>query len=979
MTATLKKFNSIAGYSVGDDNVVDIIDSIGNVSAANLTVSGDANIAGNLTVLGTVSYIETTTTYITDPLVDIGGNRDGNIITVDDNKDRGHVLHYYDGQAIDAFIGWDNSNSEFSFGSNVSVADNVVTFNEFGNVRLGNLNINGTLSASSISGSVGNAIPLGYPTTAVDASPGNLVSPGTVTNWTSNTKVTDAIDDLNEVMENVRNLTYVKAPVFTANVVAAGVGTYVGLTISSTPVATYGSPNRWDINWGDGTSNTTGLTTLSPIPSHQYNTNTDSPYDVTVTAYNNGGSGTGSSASTTLTDYIAIYTANPVMGFGLYRGTTGGTVLSGITLYVSEGETFYLENTTTNTSMAAVTYTINWGDGNTDTISSDSVNGGFGGGRKSHTYGSTQNSGTGTKTITLTLTSHSTNPPFVSAGVSNSTTSTIKIYDVVGNIAAPANLSTKTVTFSSSVGTSPYLVAGFANNRATSVVYTAGTLVNRTILTSGTINTVAMTSFAYPASAGIISAYVNDNDNGSITLSAGDDSGTNMSLVIDSESDYNLLTSAGITTTFASSIYSPSLFSGLKARVAKAASAVSPGVNSLQLRHSTGGNTNVVEFVKDDVVSAPTVDLSSATLTEGTAGTYRYISGVPYYNTGSPTLTLTTGKIYDWIGQTYLGPYNTATPFTIQAGTNYESTTGAVVATQTKTYAQLNTSAPSSFLTGNHPNADTGKDSSNKATIGPQSVALTASSVVSVQEIQFKATNVNGTGTASTFSKKIQVFTSTPSGFVEDSIACTVGGTSAVAKRIVIAGTGATRVYSSSTNYYNSPWTGAQTIAGTDSAVVRWNALKHFATDLSTGYLPTGPDLATGRSGAQFFFGAFTRTARSSITVTITGTIRGLYFALPGTAIDTASSLNGWLDANLPYNGSGVPGYNDGSSGRPANGGNGTNGCAIGTVVPYGTAISAQTYTISFGTASSTNSFGNQILFSIALNSGDTVTSWSFA
>ena len=972
MTATLKKFNSIAGYSVGDDDVVDIIDSIGNVSAANLTVSGDANIAGNLTVLGTVSYIETTTTYITDPLVDIGGDRDGNIITVDDNKDRGHVLHYYDGQAIDAFIGWDNSNSEFSFGSNVSVANNVVTFNEFGNVRLGNLNINGVLSASSISGSVGNAIPLGYPTTAVDASPGNLVSPGTVTNWTSNTKVTDAIDDLNEVMENVRNLTYVKAPAFTANVTSSGVGVYVGLTISSTPVTTYGSPNRWDINWGDGTANTTGITSLSPIPSHQYNTNTDSPYDVTVTAYNSAGSGTGSSASTTLTDYIAIYTANPVMGFGLYRVTTGGTVLSGSTLYVSEGETFYLENTTTNTSMAAVTYTINWGDGNTDTISSDSVNGGVGGGRKSHIYATGQQSGTGTKTITLTLTSHTTNPPFVSAGVSNSTTSTIKIYDP--SIATPANLSTKTITFSSSVGTAPYLVAGFANNRATSVVYTAGTLVNRTTLTSGTINTVAMTSFAYPASAGIISAYVNDNDNGNITLSAGDDSGTNISLILDSESDYNLLTSAGITTTFASSIYSPSLFSGLKARVATAASAVSAGVNSLQLRHSTGGNTNVVEFVKDDVTSAPTVDLSSATLTEGTAGTYRYISGVPYYNSGSPTLTLTTGKIYDWIGQTYLGPYNTATPFTIQAGTNYESTTGAVIATQTKTYAQLNTSAPSSFLTGNNPNADTGKDSSNKATIGPQSVALTVSSVVSVQEIQFKATNVNGTGTASTFSKKIQVFTSTPSGFVEDSIACTVGGTSAVAKRIVIAGTGATRAYNSATNYYSSGlWTGAQTIAGTDSAVVRWNALKHFNTDLSTGYLPAGPDLATGRSGSQFFFGAFTRTARSSITVTISGIIRGLYFALPGTTIDAASSLNGWIDASIAYNGSGVPGANTGS------GGNGSNGCAVGTLVPLGTAISAQTYTISFGTASSTNSTNNQILFSIALNSGDTVTSWSFA
>jgi hypothetical protein len=688
-----------------------------------------------------------------------------------------------------------------------------------------------------------------------------------------------------------------------------------------------------------------------------------------VLAYNNGGLGTGNSASTTRSNYIVIYTADPIMGFSLYRGASGGTALTGSTLYVSEGETFYLENTTTNTSMGTVTYTINWGDGNTDTISSDSVNGGVGGGRKSHTYATGQNSGSGTKTITLTLTSHSTANP---ASIPRSTTSSIKVYDP--SITAPANLSTKTITFSSSVGTSPYLVAGFANNRATTVIYSAGTAVNRTTLSSGTIDTVAMTSYAYPASSGILSAYVNDIDNGSITLSTGNDAGTNMSLVLDSESDYNLLTSAGVTTTFASSIYSPGLFSGLKAHVAKSASAVSAGVNSLQLRHSTGGNTNVVEFVKDDVVNAPTVDLSSATLTEGTAGTYRYISGVPYYNSGSPTITLTTGKIYDWIGQTYLGPYNTATPFTIQAGTNYESTSGAVVDTQTKTYAQLNTSAPSSFLTGNNPNANTGKDSSSKATIGPQSVAITASSVASVQDVQFKATNVNGTGTASTFSKKVQVFTATPSGFVEDSITCSVGGSNAVAKRIVISGTGATRVFNSSTNYYTSGlWTGAQTIAGTDSAVVRWNVLKHFNTDLSTGYLPAGPDLATGRSGTQFFFGAFTRTARSSVTVTITGTIRGLYFALPSTAIDSASTLNGWIDASVAYNGSGVPGANTGT------GGNGSNGCAVGTVVPLGTAISAQTYTISFGTASSTNSTGNQILFSIALNAGDTVTSWSFA
>jgi hypothetical protein len=81
--------------------------------------------------------------------------------------------------------------------------------------------------------------------------------------------------------------------------------------------------------------------------------------------------------------------------------------------------------------------------------------------------------------------------------------------------------------------------------------------------------------------------------------------------------------------------------------------------------------------------------------------------------------------------------------------------------------------------------------------------------------------------------------------------------------------------------------------------------------------------------------------------------------------------LNGWIDASIAYNGSGVPGAGAG--------GNGSNGCAVGTLVPKGSLISSQTYTISLGTVSTTNSTGNQVLFSIALNAGDTITSWSFA
>jgi hypothetical protein len=976
---------AIANYINVTSNLTSGNANLGNLATANyvnvannLSVTGDANINGNLTVLGTVSYIDSTTTYITDPLTETGGGPEGAALTTNDNKDRGSLLHYYigasgSGKTVDAFIGWDNSNAEFALASNVTATDNVVAFNEYGNVRLGNLTANGDiavtgnititgtiLSATGGGAVVGNAIPLGLPTIAADPSPGNL-TPGTVNTWDSTTKVTDAIDDLNEAMENVRNSTYVKTPAFSASPLAAGIGNPVTLTILNTPVATYGNPNSWEISWGDGTANTV-VTSLSSAPTHTYNTNVGSPFPVAVTATNTSGSGTGSSAILTKSAYVLIYTADPVMAFGLYRASTGGTILSGSTLYVSEGETVYLENTTTNTSGATVTYTINWGDGNTDTISSNSVAGGVGGGRKSHTYATGQNSGTGTRTVTLTITSHNTANPSV---IPRNTTSALKVYNP--SIAAPNGLGTKTITFQTSVGTSPYLAANFANNTGGATTYVAGASVSR-VTSSTPVESIVMTTFAYNASSGYLRAFINGIEDGNIALTSSDNSGTNASLVLSSESDYNLLDATGTATSFATSIYSPTLYSGFKSKVSKTNSALTVGVNNLKLSHTVSGNTNIVEFVKDDVTSVPTVDLTNATISNATNGTYRYISSIPYYNTGSPTITLASANIYNWIGQTY---QNTTTPFQIEAGTNDESTTGNVVASQTKTYSNLD--GATTFLSGGIPKANTGNTSVNAYTIGSQTITVAGvASVAAVQTVKFLATNVNGSSSYATHTKKIQVFTATPSGFIEDNITCNVGGTSAAAKRIAITGTGATRAYNSATNYYTSGlWTSGTTIAGTDSAVIRWNVLKNFATNLSTGYLPAGPDLATGRGSTQYFFGAFSRTARSSFTVTITGTIRGLYFAVPGTTIDTSSTLNGWIDASIAYNGSGVPGA--------GTGGNGSNGCAVGTLVPIGSAISAQTYTISLGTVSTTSATGNQVLFSIALNAGDTVTSWSFA
>jgi len=103
--------------------------TLGNINAV------DAVFTGNLTVQGNTTYVNVDTLVVQDPIIEMGGGANGNALTTNDGKDRGSLLHYYSGAAVDAFMGWDNSNSEFAFGSNVTVSADVVTYNSLGNVR----------------------------------------------------------------------------------------------------------------------------------------------------------------------------------------------------------------------------------------------------------------------------------------------------------------------------------------------------------------------------------------------------------------------------------------------------------------------------------------------------------------------------------------------------------------------------------------------------------------------------------------------------------------------------------------------------------------------------------------------------------------------------------------------------------------------------------------------------------------------------
>jgi hypothetical protein len=111
----------------------------------------------------------------------------------------------------------------------------------------------------------------------------------------------------------------------------------------------------------------------------------------------------------------------------------------------------------------------------------------------------------------------------------------------------------------------------------------------------------------------------------------------------------------------------------------------------------------------------------------------------------------------------------------------------------------------------------------------------------------------------------------------------------------------------------------------------------------------------------------------ANFTVRLSGKVSGFFIAAPATGIDTASTLSGWIDASATYGGAGTPGADTG------NGGNGSNGCAFtsGDRIVDGTTYSNDTFTLTLGDQNGTNSFGNQVLVRIKLESGDSLTALS--
>jgi hypothetical protein len=138
----------------------------GNLSVTQASTFGNTvTVNGNLNVSGNITYYDIVNTRTSDPIIDLGGGPNGTPLTGNDGKDRGTLLNYFTSMPMAAFMGWDNSNGEFAFGSNVTNLNDVITFNQLGNVRartfIGNVvgNVSGNIIGNvSVPGSTGQIL-----------------------------------------------------------------------------------------------------------------------------------------------------------------------------------------------------------------------------------------------------------------------------------------------------------------------------------------------------------------------------------------------------------------------------------------------------------------------------------------------------------------------------------------------------------------------------------------------------------------------------------------------------------------------------------------------------------------------------------------------------------------------------------------------------------------------------------------------------
>ena len=306
-----------SGGNISNANVIsaNTITALGNLNGVELNLSGNGVFGGNLTVNGTLTYINSTTLSISDPIINLQTGPNGAAPVANTGKDVGTALNYYDTSAKIAWMGWDVSNAEIAFGSNVGISSEVVTFTALANIRSGNASLGNSAVANYFTGNfygtANSATTAGTVTT--NAQP-NITSTGSLTGLTvSNASgVVDFTTTANVTLGAVGNLH-----------ISGGTNAYV--------LSTDGAGN---LNWvaqsgAGGIANISNGNSNVNIPTSNGNINFSATGNANVVVIT--GTGANISGTANITGNLSagnIIAGNFTAGAGSGGSITGGNLVS---------------------------------------------------------------------------------------------------------------------------------------------------------------------------------------------------------------------------------------------------------------------------------------------------------------------------------------------------------------------------------------------------------------------------------------------------------------------------------------------------------------------------------------------------------------------------------------------------------------------------------------------------------------------------
>lgn len=204
----------------------------GNANVSNLLVTGNAQINGDLVVNGNTTSVNIDTLNVQDPIISLGRGPNDAPLTSNDGKDRGEQLWYYTSSEKSAFIGYQNSTGNLIAATDVTITNEIVTVNSYGNFVFGNVYANNIVTSGDVAINGGDLTTsaltfnlLATPTTV------NIAASGTTVNVGASTGATNVQNNLNVVGSNltVSNTTFNLANTTATTINFAGAATQLNM------------------------------------------------------------------------------------------------------------------------------------------------------------------------------------------------------------------------------------------------------------------------------------------------------------------------------------------------------------------------------------------------------------------------------------------------------------------------------------------------------------------------------------------------------------------------------------------------------------------------------------------------------------------------------------------------------------------------------------------------------------------------------